>query len=244
MACGSGWRWRGKRDVLGRDIFAVWDFKGLAGRVKDFLGNGADWAVGWQPPYAFFGISHEVSLTLSPLHFAMSNYLRPHATGATIFFTVTLARRRGGLMCHKIEHLRAAVRQTRAELPFEILAWVVLPDHLHAIWRLPAGDSDDATRWKAIKTRFAKSVGLAAPRSASKLAKGERGIWQRRFRDHPIRDQADLEAHRRYCWINPVKHGLVERATDWPYSSIHRDSARGMVEPEWSGIMPEGQFGE
>jgi putative transposase len=185
---------------------------------------------------------------MSPLRFSMSDYLRPHITGATIFFTVTLARRGGDLLWREIGHLRAAVKETRADLPFDIVAWVVLPDHLHAIWRLPTGDSDYSTRWKAIKTRFTKSVsrsgGFAAPRSASKVAKGERGIWQRRFWDHHIRDQADLDAHIRYCWINPVKHGLVERAADWPYSSIHRDIARGMVEPEWSGVVPEGQFGE
>ena len=189
-------------------------------------------------------MSHKVSLTLSPYLFNLSDYLRPHIAGATLFFTVTLGRRGGDLLCREIGHLRAAVRETRADLPFEIVAWVVLPDHLHAIWRLPTANSDYSTRWKAIKTRFTKSVGLAAPRNASKLARGEKGLWQRRFWDHPIRDQTDLDAHRLYCWIKPVRHRLVERAADWPYSSIHRDSALGMVEPEWSGTVPEGRFGE
>jgi putative transposase len=174
----------------------------------------------------------------------MPNYLRPSVPGATIFFTVATARRGGDLLCREIAHLREAVATTRAELPFDIAAWVVLPDHLHAIWTLPPGDDDFSTRWKMIKARFSKSVGFTLPRSASKVAKGEAGIWQRRFWDHHIRDQADFDTHMRYCWGNPVKHGLVERAVDWPYSSIHRDIARGMVEPEWSGIEPDGDFGE
>jgi putative transposase len=178
------------------------------------------------------------------LSLIMPNYIRPSATGATIFFTVATARRGTDLLCSNVVHLRQAVQRTRAELPFEIVAWVVLPDHLHAIWTLPQGDSDFSTRWKEIKARFTKAVGFTLPRSASKVAKGEAGIWQRRFWDHHIRDQADFDVHMRYCWGNPVKHGLVERAVDWPYSSIHRDFARGMVDPEWSGIAPEGEFGE
>lgn len=81
-------------------------------------------------------------------------------------------------------------------------------------------------------------------RSASKVAKGDAGIWQRRFWEHVIRDEADLERHVRYCWANPVKHGLVARPADWPYSSIHRDMRRGRVDPEWAGPILEGQFGE
>ncbi|MEM9708164.1 MAG: hypothetical protein AAF871_05180 [Pseudomonadota bacterium] len=76
------------------------------------------------------------------------------------------------------------------------------------------------------------------------LRKGEVGIWQRRFWEHHIRDEADFDGHMRYCWGNPVKHGLVARAEDWEYSSIHRDIRAGRVEPEWSGVPPEGDFGE
>jgi putative transposase len=69
-------------------------------------------------------------------------------------------------------------------------------------------------------------------RSPSKVSKGEKGIWQRRYWEHHIRDEADLAAHIRYCWINPVKHGLVTRAADWPHSSIHRNMSGGIVAPE------------
>ena len=186
----------------------------------------------------------------------MPNYLRPQTSGATIFFTVVLAQRGGDLLCRNIETMRRAVRATLIDRPFAIDAFVVLPDHLHAIWTLPEGDSDFSTRWGAIKARFSmdmRRAGFTPPPpigirnggvNPALRRKGEVGLWQPRFWEHHIRGEADFDAHLRYCWNNPVKHGLVERAVDWPYSSIHRDIARGMVEPEWSGIAPEGEFGE
>jgi len=174
----------------------------------------------------------------------MPNYLRPNISGARVFFTVALARRGDDLLVRQVDLLRAAVIQVRRKMTFAIAAWVVLPDHLHAIWQLPEGDADYSTRWKGIKREFTVSLGRSEPRSLSKISKGEAGIWQRRFWDHHIRDEADFYAHLHYCWGNPVKHGLVERAVDWPYSSIHRDIRHGLVDPEWSGVAPEGKFGE
>ena len=159
----------------------------------------------------------------------MSNYMRPRHPGATVFFTVTVAQRGGGLLVREIEALRHAVQVTRSERPFAIDAWVVLPDHLHCVWTLPEGDSDYSTRIGAIKARFSIMTRRAGftppiphpPRSA--LRKGQVGIWQKRFWEHHIRDDADFRAHVRYCWINPVKHGLVQSPAEWPYSSYHRD---------------------
>jgi len=94
-----------------------------------------------------------------------------------------------------------------------------------------------------IKARF--SVGLAADRlRQGHKVRREKGIWQRRFWEHHMRDQADFDAHVRYCWGNSVKHGLVERGFDWPHSSIHRDIRSGRVEAEWVGGVEEGEFGE
>jgi putative transposase len=174
----------------------------------------------------------------------MPEYRRMRAEGATWFFTVALADRASDLLTAEIARLRPAVRATRAERPFVIDAWVVLPDHLHCVWTLPAGDGDFATRWRLIKGRFAAGLAAADRRSPSKVVKAEKGIWQRRFWEHMIRDQADYAAHVRYCWINPVKHGLVGKSTDWPYSSIHRDIRLGRVEPEWWGDIQDGRFGE
>jgi putative transposase len=176
-------------------------------------------------------------------HRGMPNYIRPKVTGAPVFFTVALAKRGGDLLLREVALLRDVVRAVKAERPFEIVAWVVLPDHLHAVWQLPAGDRDYARRWGAIKARF--SMGIAAgPLRPSHETRREKGIWQRRFWEHHIRDEADLAAHVRYCWGNPVKHGLVAHAVDWPHSSIHRDMRAGMVEAEWADSAVDGVFGE
>ena len=151
----------------------------------------------------------------------MTNYRRLRVAGGTYFFTVNLANRGSTTLTDHIEALREAVRVTRSERPFGIDAAVVLPDHLHMIWTLPGGDADFSTRWRLIKSRFSMAVGVHAPRTGSQSAKGERGVWQRRFWEHVIRDEADYEAHVRYCRENPVKHGFVERAEDWSWSSLH-----------------------
>ena len=171
-------------------------------------------------------------------------YRRAWIPGATYFFTVNLADRRSHLLVDHIDALRAAVRDVKRRHPFEILAWVVLPEHMHTVWTLPPDDSDYSTRWNQIKGGFSRRIPPGEFRSPSRTSKRERGIWQRRFWEHLIRDDADYRAHVAYCWGNPVKHGYVARAVDWPFSSIHRDIRAGRVEAEWSGSMPEGDFGD
>lgn len=170
----------------------------------------------------------------------MSAYLRPRRPGASVFFTVALAERGSDMLVREIAALRAAVRATRAERWFGIDAWVVLPDHMHCVWTLPEGDWEYSTRLAAIKARFTMSLrraGFSPPPSLPIVQSGryaglkpglrhekrEVAVGQRRFWEHHIRDDEDLRNHIRYCWINPVKHGLVERPEDWPYSSYHRD---------------------
>jgi len=151
----------------------------------------------------------------------MSSYLRPRIPGARLFFTVVLAERGSDLLLREIAALREAVRATRAERPFGIDAFVVLPDHLHCVWTLPEGDADFSVRWSVIKRRFSRQVPLG-PRRRSHAARRERGIWQRRFWEHHIRSEAEFAACVRYCHINPVKHGFCAEPEDWPYSTIHR----------------------
>lgn len=139
-----------------------------------------------------------------------------------MFLTMTLADRGSRLLVERIAALRAAVRKTRDERPFEIDAWVVMPDHMHCVWTLPEGDDGYAVRAAVIKARFSRAVPMGV-RRASHVARRERGVWQRRFWEHHIRDAADFENHVAYCWHNPVKHGYVEELRDWPYSSWHRD---------------------
>lgn len=174
----------------------------------------------------------------------MSNYRRTRIAGGTYFFTLTLADRSSRLLVAEIRRFRQVYGATITDMPVLCDAIVILPDHLHAVWTLPPGDSDYSERWRKIKHRFSRGLGLCLPRSASKRAKRECGIWQRRFWEHCIRDERDYRAHVEYCWGNPVRHGLVARAVDWPYSSIHRDIRAGRVGPEWCGEIAEGDFGE
>lgn len=165
----------------------------------------------------------------------MPDYRRNRVAGGTFFFTVNLLDRRSDLLVTHINALRAAVRRVRARVPFRIEAWVVLPDHLHCIWTLPAGDSDFPGRWRAIKIAFAKSLSASEPRSQVMAARGERGIWQRRYWEHTIRDQRDFATHFDYVHFNPVKHGLVEHPAEWPYSTFRRCVARGLYPAGWAG---------
>ena len=174
----------------------------------------------------------------------MPNYIRPNVAGATVFFTVNLAQRGSDLLLREVALLRASVAEVRQRRPFAIAAWVVLPDHLHAIWSLPVGDHDFSTRWKEIKAGFTRNLGHRGLRTASQRAKGEAGLWQRRFWDHHIRSDADFSGHMAYCLGDPVRHGLAERAADWPYSSIHRDIRLGRVSRDWCAAAPMGRFGE
>jgi putative transposase len=164
----------------------------------------------------------------------MSDYRRNRVPGGTFFFTVNLLERKSNLLLNHVENLREAVRVVRDKRPFHIDAWVVLPDHMHAIWTLPAGDSDYSGRWRAIKKAFAKTLPKIERLSAVRVNKGERGIWQRRFWEHTIRDERDYATHADYVHINPVKHGLVARARDWPHSTFHRFVARGIYPLDWA----------
>ena len=163
-----------------------------------------------------------MSLTLIWQGLAMSNYIRPRRPGASVFLTIALAQRGTRGLVEHVEVLRAAVRKTRTERPFAIDAWVVLPDHMHCVWTLPPGDHDYSTRVQAIKAQFSRKVPMGFQRASHK-ARRERGVWQRRFWEHHIRDAVDYHNHIAYCWHNPVKHGFVEHPQDWRYSSWHRD---------------------
>jgi putative transposase len=175
----------------------------------------------------------------------MPNYRRAIVPGGCFFFTVNLLERRQTLLVDHVALLREAVVTTRRDHPFAIDAFVVLPDHIHAIWTLPAGDRDFSIRWRLIKSRFARALPNQERRSDVRIARGERGIWQRRFWEHMIRDEGDYASHVEYCYINPVKHRLVARVCDWPYSSFHRDVRAGVFPRDWAGdVARSGAFGE
>jgi putative transposase len=174
----------------------------------------------------------------------MPNYRRNRVPGGTYFFTVNLRDRRGDLLVAEIAALRAAVRQTRRRRPFYIDGWVVLPDHTHCLWTLPPGDTDYSGRWRAIKGAFARSLPMTEARSSVQRRRGERGVWQRRFWEHTIRDDDDYAAHMDYIHFNPVRHGLVAEVSAWPFSSFHRCVARGIYPACWVGSCDLGEAWE
>jgi putative transposase len=176
----------------------------------------------------------------------MSRYRRAKIDGGALFFTVTLADRTRDLLVRHVDRLREVYASVQTSHPFETIAICVLPDHLHAIWSLPPGDADFSGRWSLIKSGFSRGLPSDPRRSASKMAKREKGIWQRRYREHAIRDDNDLARHVDYIHFNPVKHGYVSRVADWPHSTFHRFVARGLLPLDWGGDIRDllGGFGE
>ena len=163
----------------------------------------------------------------------MPNYRRALMPGGTFFFTVVAADRSTDTLTMHVDALRDAIRVVRSRHPFSLDAIVVLPDHLHAIWTLPHGDRDFSSRWRLIKDRFSRAVPRTEARTPSRVRAGERGLWQRRFLEHCIRNDEDLAAHLAYVHYNPVRHGHVGRAADWPYSTIHREIRAGRLPADW-----------
>ena len=180
----------------------------------------------------------------------MSRYHRAAAAGSSYFFTVVAYRRQPVLCDEAIRNaLRIAIEAARVARPFVIDAWALLPDHLHCVWTLPDGDADFSTRWMKIK----RAVSLACREdyrradllTTSKLKHRESTIWQRRFWEHQtcpehsrrVRDENDFARHVDYIHFNPVKHGHVQQAVDWPYSTFHRYVRDGVYEDDWAEAM-------
>ena len=159
----------------------------------------------------------------------MVRYRRNFVPGGTYFFTVTLADRSRSLLTERIDLLGAAFRHCRAHHPFETIAIVVLPEHLHCIWELPQGDSAYAIRWSLIKRAFTRKQLREGPTNPSSAS----AIWQPRFWEHTIRDDEDLQRHVDYIHYNPVKHGHAASAAEWPHSSFRRYVARGWLTADW-----------
>ncbi|WP_026160619.1 REP-associated tyrosine transposase [Teredinibacter turnerae] len=162
-------------------------------------------------------------------------YQRSYVEGGTYFFTVNLLDRNKTLLIDNIDALRDSVRVVQCRRPFRIDAWVVLPDHLHAVWTLPQGDADYSSRWREIKKRFSKAMPKTEHLSTIRRRKKERGIWQRRFWEHTIKDEDDFKYHVDYMHVNPLKHGLVSQVKNWPYSSFHRAVKQGLYCMNWCG---------
>jgi putative transposase len=182
----------------------------------------------------------------------MPDYRRWYVPGGTFFFTLATDHRRRMLNAALARRcLREAIENVRTTWPFELLAIVLLPEHLHTIWSLPPGDARYPIRWKRVKEEFTRRYlnagGEEIPPSVSRLRHHERGIWQRRYWEHNVRDEDDLKRCVDYIHWNPKKHGHVANIRDWPWSSFHRfvaldeytldwgadDPTPGYEDPEW-----------
>ncbi len=173
-------------------------------------------------------------------------YRRVKLRGASYFFTVNLAERKSHLLMEHVDVLRESIRHVKKAHPFAIDAMVIMPDHLHAVWTLPEGDNDFSTRWNLIKGGFSRRIETGERISSSRSSKGERGICQRRFWEHLIRDETDFERHVDYIHYNPVKHGYARRPVDWPLSSIHRYITHQILDENWAcgDEFEQTDFGE
>jgi putative transposase len=173
-------------------------------------------------------------------------YRRTNITGATYFFTVNLANRKNNLLINEIDKLRNTLNKVKKSHPFKLDAMVILPEHLHAIFTLPKYDNNFAKRWSLIKAGFSRQLPKREAIGQSRKSKGERGIWQRRYWEHLIRDEKDFEKHVNYIHYNPVKHGYVKQPKDWKYSTIHKYIEKGILKSDWGYKTnnDETSFGE
>lgn len=181
----------------------------------------------------------------------MSNYRRARE-GNTYFFTLVTFQRQPILCLDESRQLlREAIAMVRETHPFVVDAWVLLPDHMHCIWRLPEGDTGYSTRWGLIKSAFTKGAKgwLPTPSANASRRKHREGtVWQRRFWEHMIRDERDFAAHYDYIHFNPVKHGYAPAPRDWPFSTFHRAVSEGRYSLDWgadpalkNAVHPEAQ---
>lgn len=164
------------------------------------------------------------------------DYRRTWHKGGTYFFTVNcLQRKNNDCLVRHIDLLREVIAKVKQSHPFKIHAWVILPEHMHCVIELPENDADFATRWMLIKMLFSRGIPKQEKRSDVRIKRRERGIWQRRYWEHLIKDEKDYKAHMDYVHINPVKHGLVKQVKDWPYSTFHKLVAQGIYVQDWGG---------
>ena len=169
------------------------------------------------------------------------HYRRANVKGGTYFFTLNLADRKQTLLTDEIDNLRTAINRVKKNHPFQINAMVILPEHLHALLTLPLNDNNYSTRWGLIKSAFSRQLPTDEKINRSRKTKGERGIWQRRFWEHLVRDEQDDENHVNYIHYNPVRHQHVKHPVDWPYSTIHNYILKGLLSSNWGSHVNDIQ---
>jgi len=168
-------------------------------------------------------------------------YRRVRSEGGCYFFTlVTFERSPLFKDPSTVRLFREVCEWVQERRPFDCEADVILPDHLPMQWRLPEGDSDYSTRIRLIKHGVTRGLTSRGDQLAmSRPRKQQRAVWQPRFWEHLIRDEADWRNHIDYIHFNPVKHGLVESPAERAESSFHRFVEEGLYPPEWGRVEPD-----
>jgi len=167
----------------------------------------------------------------------MSVLRRYHREG-NIYFITNVTYQRKPVLVDNVDLLWAGFKTVTSKAGFDLMAWVILPDHFHVVI--------DPKRHgiSNILQRIKMSFGVLW-RKRMNFPRGR--VWQNRFWDHIIRDQEDLNRHIDYLHFNPVKHGYVNSPFDWTHSSIHQYHAKGFYSRDW-GLRDttafQGKFGE
>lgn len=164
----------------------------------------------------------------------MVAYRRARAAGGCYFLTLTLQDRSSDLLVRYSTQLRQCLLNVQTQMPFRLPALVVLPDHLHMLMVLPSDDADFSARVRKFKRAFVVTLRQQVGVGVKTNAKGEANIWQRRFWEHLIRDEQDYRRQVDYIHFNPLKHGLVARVQDWPFSSFHHYVRQGLLPIDWA----------
>ncbi len=164
----------------------------------------------------------------------MVNYRRNYVKGASYFFTLTLYNRKNDYLIRHHQELKIAYTKVKNQKPFKTIAYAIMPDHYHLLWQLPKNDTDYPGRLRAIKKAFTKAIRENDTCSIAKKTSSS-PIWQNRYWEHTIKDEIDMEQHINYIHFNPVKHGMVKQALEWPYSSFHAYVQRGLLPIDWAG---------
>jgi len=133
-------------------------------------------------------------------------------------------------LIQNIKNLRQTFLDTNYK--FKIIAGCVMPEHIHFIIK-PENINELSKIIKSIKYNFSKSLPKSNNLSDSLHKRKEKGIWQRRFYDHIIRKEDDLYRHLDYIHYNPIKHGIVQKAKDWDFSSFNKFVKLGLYDENW-----------
>ena len=150
--------------------------------------------------------------------------LRRYHTCGNIYFIANVTFDRLPILVQSAELLIESIEAVRAKQPFELHAWVIMPDHFHFVVD-PTG-WDISTLMHSIKMSF-------GARYRKQLGQKSGRVWQNRFWDHIIRDQEDYNRHIDYVHYNPVKHGLVKSPFDWQWTSLHDYVRVGLYRRDW-----------